>query len=191
MSLFEPLSPLVVWMLENSYAGLAVVMFLAGSVAPIPWELVLLPAGALGLDPLVAGLCGGLGASAGAVVGYVVGRAAGRPLVFGRWGHVLVSEDGLAEVERWVGRWSDAATLVTRCVQYMPYKTYSLAAGVLGLGFGRYVVLTVVGSVVRCWYMVYLGNVASLSAESLVFVAVVFLVAFMLPRVLGRGRVVG
>jgi len=191
VSLFEPLSPLVGWMLENSYAGLAAVMFLAGSVAPIPWELVLLPAGARGLDPLVAGLWGGLGASAGAVVGYVVGYVGGRPLVVGRWGRVLVSEDGLAAVEGWVGRWGDAATLVTRCVQYMPYKTYNLAAGVLGLGFSRYVVLTVVGTVVRCWYMVYLGNVASLSTESLVFVAVVFLVAFSLPRVLGRSRVAG
>jgi uncharacterized membrane protein YdjX (TVP38/TMEM64 family) len=73
----------------------------------------------------------------------------------------------------------------------MPYKTYNLAAGVLGLGFSRYVALTVVGTVVRCWYMVYLGNVASLSTESLVFVAVVFLAAFSLPRVLGRSRVAG
>ena len=63
----DPLSALVVWVMGDSYVGLAAVMFLAGSVAPIPWELVLLPAGALGLDPLAAGLAGGLGASVGAV----------------------------------------------------------------------------------------------------------------------------
>ena len=190
MSLFEPLSPLVEWMLENSYAGLAVIMFLAGSVAPIPWEMVLLPSGALGLDPLAAGLCGGLGASAGAVVGYMIGWAAGRPLLLGRWGRTLVSEDALAEAEHWVGKWGDTATLITRSVQYMPYKTYSLTAGILGLSFDRYVALTLVGSVVRCGYMVYLGNVASLSMESLVFMAAIFVAASLLPRVLGRSGAV-
>jgi len=178
----DPLSALVVWMLGNSYAGLAAVMFLAGSVAPIPWELVLLPAGALGLDPLAAGLAGGLGASAGAVLGYGLGYAAGRPLVLGLGGYVGVGEADLAQAEGWLSRWGDAATLVTRSVQYMPYKTFSLAAGVLRVGFPRYAVLTVVGTVVRCWYMVYIGNVAALSYGFLGFVALVVLVAFALPR---------
>jgi membrane protein DedA with SNARE-associated domain len=188
VSLFEPLSPLVAWMLENSYAGLAAVMFLAGSVAPIPWELVLLPAGALGLDPLTAGLAGGLGASAGAVLGYWLGYAAGRPMVVGLGTYVMVSDGDLAGAEGWLARWGDSATLITRSVQYMPYKTFSLAAGVLRVRFGRYLVLTVVGTVVRCWYMVYLGNVAALSPSFLGFLALVFLVGFALPRLLRAGR---
>jgi membrane protein DedA with SNARE-associated domain len=178
----EPLSLLLSWMLEHGYVGLAVVMFMAGSVAPIPWELVLLPAGALGLDPLAAGLAGGLGASLGAVVGYGLGFAAGRPLVLGLGRHVMVSEDDLAQAEGWFKRWGDAATLVTRSVQYMPYKTFSLAAGVLRVSFPSYVVFTILGTVARCWYMVYLGNVVALSPSFLGFLALVFLGGFALPR---------
>jgi membrane protein DedA with SNARE-associated domain len=177
----EPFSALA-GLLGDGYAGLAAVMFLAGSVAPIPWELVLLPAGALGLDPLAAGLAGGLGASAGAVLGYWLGYVAGRPLVLRLGRFIMVDEADLAEAEGWFGRWGDAATLVTRSVQYMPYKTFSLAAGVLRVGFARYVAFTVVGTVVRCWYMVYLGNVVALSPVFLGFLAVVVLAAFALPR---------
>jgi len=180
----DPLSALVMWVMGDSYVGLAAVMFLAGSVAPIPWELVLLPAGALGLDPLTAGLAGGLGASVGAVVGYVLGFLAGRPLVLALGGRVGVGELDLARAEGWLGRWGDTATLFTRSVQYMPYKTFSLAAGVLRVDFVRYLVFTVVGTVARCWYMVYLGNVAVLSYGFLGFVALVFLAAFSLPGVL-------
>lgn len=178
----EPFSALISWMLENGYAGLAMVMFRAGSVAPIPWELVLLPAGALGLDPLAAGLAGGLGASAGAVMGYGLGFVAGRPLVLRLGRYVMVSEADLGEVEGWFARWGDATTLITRSVQYMPYKTFSLAAGVLRVRFARYVVFAVLGTVARCWYMVYLGNVVALSPRFLGFLALMFLVGFALPR---------
>lgn len=187
MSAVDPVSALT-GLFGDGYMGLAAVMFLAGSVAPIPWELVLLPAGALGLDPLTAGLAGGLGASAGAVLGYWLGYAAGRPLVLALGRYIMVGEADLAEAEGWLSRWGDAATLITRSVQYMPYKTFSLAAGVLRVSFPRYVALTVLGTVARCWYMVYLGNVAALSPVFLGFLALVFLAAFTLPRLMRTGK---
>jgi membrane protein DedA with SNARE-associated domain len=116
------------------------------------------------------------------VLGYWLGFIAGRPLVLRLGRFIMVDEADLAEAEGWFGRWGDAATLVTRSVQYMPYKTFSLAAGVLRVGFARYVAFTVVGTVVRCWYMVYLGNVVALSPVFLGFLAVVVLAAFALPR---------
>ena len=184
MEASEPLKTLVDWMLENGYGGLASVMFLAGSVAPIPWELVLLPAGALGLEPLSAGLAGGLGASLGAVVGYIIGFVAGRPLALRLGRYLMVSESNIQQVEEWFSRWGDAATLITRGVQYMPYKTFSLAAGVLRVNFVRYIIFTVLGTVIRCWYMVYLGNVAVISYGFLGFVALMFFLGYALPRLI-------
>ncbi len=172
------------------YPGLFILMFLAGFCAPIPWEVILMPVGASEMDPIISSLMGGLGSSLGAALGYWVGRELGRPLLL-RWGrYVLIGECELRRVEVWIERWGNVATIVCRSVQYLPYKTFNLAAGVLGLSFPSYMVLTIIGSFMKCLSLIYIGVVASVNYDLLTLIILSSLVVSVLVyfRALRDGR---
>ena len=150
-----------------SYLGLFAVMFLAGCCAPIPWELVLIPAGATDLNPIVASLMGGLGSSLGAVMGYWLGKRLGRPLILMYGKYVFVDRLGLEMAERWLVKWGSLGTMVFRSIQYLPYKAFSVAAGILRMNFLDYVVLTTTGSLIRCLSLVCVGRLAAINLSAL------------------------
>jgi len=159
----------------QGYLRLGVIMFLAGSVAPIPWELVLLPAGGTDLNTLYASMAAALGASTGGAVGYVIGALLGRQ-VLGR----LRIDEGVKKSKGFLEKYGDPATLLLRSVQYAPYKTYNLLAGALQIHFARYMIWTVAGTLIRCYYMVKLGDVTNLSPEVLFIAALVLTVVSLL-----------
>lgn len=153
----------------QGYLKLGVIMFLAGSVAPIPWELVLLPAGGTDLNTLYASAAAALGASAGGAAGYAIGALLGGQIL-GR----LRMDEQVKRSTAFLQKYGDPATLLLRSVQYMPYKTYNLIAGALRIRFPRYMVWTVAGTLIRCYYMVRLGDATNLSPEGLFIAALVF-----------------
>jgi len=159
---------------------LGVIMFLAGSIAPIPWELVLLPAGASGFDPLIAALCAGVGASIGSIIGYLVGVFLGRAIIMKYGKYFLISTDTLHHAEQWIVRWGAPTTLILRSVQYLPYKTYNLAAGISQMKFSLYLVLTLIGTVFRCFYMIYFGSITQFNTNNLIFLMLIFFLASIL-----------
>jgi len=156
-------------------------MLLAGFCAPIPWELVLIPAGASSLDPFVTSIVGGLGSSTGAILGYILGLKIGRPEILKYGRYLLVDQESLLRAERWIQRWGYLATIFFRSVQYMPYKSYNIAAGVLQMDLLSYTVLTLTGSVIRCLSLVYIGKIAVIDLSLLFLVlACSFLISIVI-----------
>lgn len=170
-------------MMSLGYAGIYSIMFLAGSILPIPWDVVLLLIGSLGYDPLIASLLAGLGASLGGAVGYYLGQLIGRPLLIRYGGYILVNENDLIKAEKWISNWGAPATLILRSIQYMPYKTYNFVAGISKMDFKIYMVLTIVGSIIRCTYLIYLGKMTNFTPETMIIIMTIFLIASLLTLI--------
>jgi membrane protein DedA with SNARE-associated domain len=114
---------------------------------------------------LAVALAGTLGYLAGAIVGWWIGLYAGRPLLerHGRWVHL--SPASLDRAERWFDRYDDWAVLLGR-VTPVVRSFVSIPAGLFRVPFGRYVVLTAIGSAIWCFVLAGIGWALGSSYES-------------------------
>ena len=147
---------------------LAVFILMAiDAVFPAASELVMLYGGALASGALVKSLdvfgtqttglkaylavviAGSLGYLVGAIGGWAIGLYGGRPFLArrGKWFHL--GPDKIERAEKWFERWGDAAVLLGR-VTPVVRSFVSIPAGVFRVPFGRYVVLTAIGSTIWC-----------------------------------------
>ena len=133
------------------YPGLVVLMALEHLFPPIPSELILPLAGfEVGrgkLDFALTLASATAGSLAGASLLYALARRGGRPLVL-RWRAVLgVDEDTLGRAEQRFERHSAWVVMAGRLVPGVR-SLVSLPPGLLRMPFGRYLALTLVGSLV-------------------------------------------
>jgi membrane protein DedA with SNARE-associated domain len=94
-------------------------------------------------------LAGTIGYTIGSILGWAIGVYGGRPFLErrGRWFHL--SHERLERAERWFDRWGDWAVLIGR-ITPVARSFISIPAGVFRMAFGRYVVLTFIGSTLWC-----------------------------------------
>jgi membrane protein DedA with SNARE-associated domain len=105
---------------------------------------------------LTVSLAGTLGYLVGSIIGWGIGIYGGRPLVerHGRWLHL--TPENFAKAERWFDRREDFAVLVGR-VTPLVRSFISIPAGVFRAPFGRYTLLTLVGSAIWCFAWAGIG----------------------------------
>ena len=98
---------------------------------------------------LTVAIAGTVGYVLGSLAGWWIGVHGGRPYLerHGRWLHVTPSK--LDEAERWFERYGNLTVLVSRCLPVVR-SFISIPAGVAEMPFGRYSLLTTVGSIP--WY---------------------------------------
>jgi membrane protein DedA with SNARE-associated domain len=104
-----------------------------------------------GFDAYVAvALAGTIGYTVGSIGGWAIGRWGGRRYLErrGRWLHL--DEERLERAERWFERWEDWAVFLGRLTPVVR-SFVSIPAGVLEARFVRYVLLTLLGSAIRCF----------------------------------------
>ncbi|MCD6443510.1 VTT domain-containing protein [Candidatus Bathyarchaeota archaeon] len=139
------------------YLGLFIVMFSIGSWAPVPWEPVLLAAGASKLNPLLSCLVCSLASSLGAMLDYLLGlRLRGVRLILN-----YCSTFWFKKAEAWIAEQGPLACVAARAIPYVPYKTFSLVSGLLRTPFISYTVSTIAGTTVRCCMLIIPGRVFS------------------------------
>lgn len=114
---------------------------------------------------LAISLAGTLGYLVGSIIGWEIGARGGRPFLerHGRWFHLDAAK--LDRAERWFERWEDAAVLFGR-VTPVVRSFISIPAGVFRAPFGRYVVLTAIGSAIWCFAFAGAGWAAGASWET-------------------------
>lgn len=137
--------------------GVFIGMILESSIIPVPSEIILVTAGLAGINPLVVGVAGGAGSTIGAAVGYLIGKE-GRIAVDKYGKYFFVTGDRISQAENWFKRWGNWTILVSRLVPFIPYKVFSIAAGLLRMSYKAFLVLTLAGSVPRCFLLAWLGN---------------------------------
>lgn len=111
-------------------------------------------------------LAGTIGYLVGSILGWEIGARGGRPFLErrGRWLHLDAAK--LDRAETWFERWGDEAVLVGR-VTPVVRSFISIPAGVFRAPFGRYVVLTAIGSAAWCFAFAGAGWAAGASWETL------------------------
>jgi membrane protein DedA with SNARE-associated domain len=99
---------------------------------------------------LAIAVAGTLGYLIGSIGGWAIGRYGGRPFLEqrGRWLHLNAAR--LDRAEQWFRRWENWAVFVGR-ITPVARSFISIPAGVFEARFGRYVVLTAVGSAIWCF----------------------------------------
>ena len=167
-------------LMTMGYTGIYSIMFLAGSILPIPWDLVLILIGTSEYDPFYSSILAGFGVSLGAAVGYYLGQIIGRPLLSRYGRYILLKENNLVKAEKWINKWGAPSTFLLRSIQYMPYKTFNFIAGISKMDFKKYMVLTIVGSTIRCTYLIYIGKMTNISPTIMIIIAVILLLVGLL-----------
>jgi membrane protein DedA with SNARE-associated domain len=145
--------------------GVVVIMALESANIPIPSEVTMPLSGwmlvqAKGLSAWQAiwlgGLWGGLGCTLGSVISYWLGMWGGRPLVERYGKYILVHEEDLEKADRWFARWGDWASFISRLLPIV--RTFiSFPAGVARTHFGRFTVLSFIGSFIWCGLLAWGG----------------------------------
>jgi len=146
---------------------------------------------------LAIALAGTIGYLLGSLLGWAIGDYGGRPLLerHGRFFHL--GGDRLERAEGWFERWGDSAVLLGR-VTPVVRSFISIPAGVFRMPFGRYTLLTLIGSAIWCFALAGVGWAVGASwerfhedfryADYVVALAVVAGVAWIAWKVLARRR---
>jgi membrane protein DedA with SNARE-associated domain len=159
------------------YAGLFVVMFLGNIGTPVGTEVVMPTAGALaaqghfpalGALPawVLVGLVGTVGEVCGATTLYAVGYYGGLPFVHRYGKYVGFKERELGHVQRFYARFGTWAVLLARFVPFVR-GVASLPAGLSRMALPLFVLLTALGSVIFCFGLSYLGEIAGKNLDTI------------------------
>ncbi len=169
---FEFIAGIQEFVLSLGAFGIFFGMFLESSVVPIPSEAVLVAAGALGFSPVEIAIFGGLGSSFGAVVGYYIGRYGGRPFLVRYGKYFMFNESKMKFVDNWFDRWGSYSVLVSRLIPLIPFKIFSIAAGIGKMNLLHFFVFTLIGSIPRSFILGYFGSLLTTAGNTLLMIAI-------------------
>ena len=137
--------------------GMFTAMFLESSVIPIPSELVIAAAGAIGLPLYSIVVFGALGSTLGGMLGYLIGRHGGYPLIVRFGKYILITPDRIAKAEAFAEKYGVWSVLIGRLIPVIPFKVFSIAAGMVRLPFIPFVICTLLGVVPRLFLLALFG----------------------------------
>jgi len=110
-------------------------------------------------------VAGTLGYLAGAIVGWLIGRALGRPFVEQHGRLLHLGAENLARADAWFARYGSWAVFIGRLTPVIR-SFVSIPAGVEGMPFTPYTVLTLFGSAIWCVFFAAIGWAVGNSYES-------------------------
>ncbi len=146
-------------------------MFLESSVVPIPSEVVIIGASSVGIPVASIALFGSLGATLGAMVGYLLGRYAAMPVILKYGKFVLIKPHHIERAEKFAKKYGVYSVLIGRVLPVVPFKVFSIAAGITKIPFVPFVVCTLIGVVPRIFLLSMFGMGLAKHTKSTLMVA--------------------
>ncbi len=138
--------------------GVFIAMFLESSVVPIPSEVVILGAGALGLPLLSIIIFGSLGSTLGGVVGYSLGRYGAMPVILKFGKYVFIKPHHIYKAEAFAKKYGVWSVLIGRLLPIVPFKVFSIAAGFTKIPVFPFMTYTLLGVIPRIFLLAWFGN---------------------------------
>jgi membrane protein DedA with SNARE-associated domain len=162
-------SQITTWISQHGVYAVFALMAL-DAVLPFGGELVMLYAGVLaagviagadvtilGAHPapgiqsyLVLALAGTVGSLVGALLGWVIGVRGGRPLIERHGSLLHLGPRRFARAEQWFASYGAQSVFIGRLTPVVR-SFISIPAGVLGIALGRFVLLTLLASLIWCF----------------------------------------
>lgn len=157
----------VVWAVslieKTGYLGIFITQTLESAAIPIPSEVVLPFSGFLAssghLNFWAVVFVATLGNLIGAMAIYFVGLYGGRPILehYGRY--VLITRESIAKVDRWVEHYGSETAFFSRLLPGV--RTFSsLIIGATRMNFGKFLLYTLLGSLLWNLPLAYIGLIA-------------------------------
>lgn len=141
-------------------AGIALLMAIESCNIPLPSEAILPFAGYLVSKNVMtihtASFAGAFGCVLGSIPSYFLGFFGGRPFIekYGKW--FLISHKDIETADKWAAKWGDGAFFVCRMLPVV--RTFiSLPAGILRVNLPKFLAYTFLGSLIWCYFLVYVG----------------------------------
>lgn len=137
--------------------GVFIGMFLESSIVPIPSEVIIIGAGSIGIPIFTVVLFGSLGATLGALVGYALGRYAAMPVILRYGKFILIKPHHIAKAEDFARKYGVYSVIIGRIVPIVPFKIFSIAAGITKIPLLPFTFCTLIGVVPRMMLLSMFG----------------------------------
>src|SRR5688572_20351346 len=135
-------------------------MALESSLFPVPSEVVMIPAGYLAatgqLDPVLCVLAGTAGSVIGASANYLLGQYVGRAFLLRYGKYLLIDAAKYHEAEAMFLKNARLATFIGRLLPVVRHLI-SLPAGVFGMPWTWFLLITALGAGIWCTVLVGVG----------------------------------
>lgn len=146
---------------QGGYWLIAALMALESTIIPIPSEVIIPPAAYLAhtqgqFSFMGVVLAGTLGSFIGASLMYWAARLLGRPLIVRLGRFVGVSPAKIGMAERWCTRYGPAGVFFARLLPVIRHLI-GIPIGILRMNFRRYALATLLGSLLWCSVLAWLG----------------------------------
>lgn len=184
-SLLEPLAMYVQQLMTVNALGFLTGMIAGTSFVPIPSESILVGLGLLGFDPLYVAILGGIGSTIGGTIAYWIGKKYGRLVVDKLGKYFFLTQDKLDTMDSWANRFGSYTVMLSRLIPIVPFKIFSIFAGITKIDFKNYVITTFIGSIPRCFVLAYFGNLI-LSLKNWWLIALSIVVVFAFPLIFSK-----
>ncbi len=158
--------------------GTFVAMFLESSIIPIPSEVVIVGAGAIGVPFYSIVVFGALGSALGAMVGYAIGYYGGRPVVLKFGKYIFITHSRLEKAEAFAQKYGAWSVLLGRILPIVPFKVFSIASGLTRIPFVPFAVCTLIGVIPRLILLALFGAVVAQYLKVVLVGAVVLAIAY-------------
>jgi membrane protein YqaA with SNARE-associated domain len=132
-------------------------MFLESSIVPIPSEVIVAGAAAIGIPIMSILIFGSLGSTLGAIVGYLIGRYAALPVIIKFGKYVFIKPHHIQKAEAFARKYGVWGVLIGRMVPVVPFKVFSIASGFTNIPLFPFVVCTLIGVIPRMYVLAVLG----------------------------------
>lgn len=160
--------------------GIFLAMFLESSIVPLPSEVIILGAGAMGVPFIPMLVFGALGSTLGGVAGYLLGRHAAKPAIlkFGKF--MFIKPHHIDKAEAFARKYGAHSVLFGRLLPIVPFKVFSIAAGITNIALVPFVAYTLVGVLPRIWLLTFFGasimKYKKIALFSMIMVLAIFII---------------
>ena len=138
--------------------GVFIAMFLESSIVPIPSELIIVGAGAIGIPLHSIVIFGGLGSTLGGLVGYTIGRRAALPVILRFGKYIFIKPHHLAKAEAFAAKYGAWGVLGGRLMPIVPFKVFSIASGIARIPIVVFGAFTLIGVLPRLYLLAIFGS---------------------------------
>jgi membrane protein DedA with SNARE-associated domain len=156
---------------QGGYWLIAGLMALESTLVPIPSEVIIPPAAYLArtrgeFSFVGVVLAGAAGSWVGASLMYWAARLLGRPLIMRFGGYVGLGRAKLELAERWCAHYGSPGVFLSRLLPVIRHLI-GIPAGILGMDFRWYALATLLGSLLWCAVLAWLGSTVGQHPELL------------------------
>jgi len=157
----------------------------------LPSEVIVAGAGALGIPIISIVIFGSLGSTLGGIVGYLLGRYAAMPVIlrFGKF--ILIKPHHIAKAEAFAKKYGIWSVLIGRVIPIVPFKVFSIAAGITKIPLVPFIICTLIGVIPRMYILGLFGSsILRYKKPAMViflFIVIVFL-AWKITQMIYNGK---